>query len=110
MRITTAASAVIDGVGSSEGPVDVCREGVGLVLTGTGDRSFERRTGGTQDTDDNVADFVGPKAGDPQNFGAHAPPVASAADRRRSTGAPAHVSRSTSAPVDVTGRPSRPSG
>ncbi len=52
----------IDGVGSSEGAVDVCREGVGLVLTGTGDRSFERRTGGTQDTDDNVADFVGPKA------------------------------------------------
>nr|MBA3246414.1 lamin tail domain-containing protein [Actinomycetota bacterium] len=73
-RITTPAGVVIDGVGSSDGATDVCREGVGLVLTGMGDRSFERRSAGAQDTDDNVADFVGPKAGNPQGLGSAPPP------------------------------------
>ena len=35
----------------------------------TADNSFER-VGGTQDTDNNVADFTGPKPGNPQRFGA----------------------------------------
>jgi predicted extracellular nuclease len=57
---------VIDGVGS---PLSPCREGTGFTTPGTnGDNSFER-VGGTQDTDNNVVDFVGPKPGNPQNFG-----------------------------------------
>jgi len=68
VRIVTSAGVAVDGVGSSDG-VDQCREGAGLVLTGgSGDRSFERRNDGVQDTDVNVDDFVGPQAGDPQNF------------------------------------------
>jgi hypothetical protein len=61
-----AGSTVVDGVGSPNSP---CREGTGFTTPGTNtDNSFER-IGGTQDTDDNVTDFVGPKAGNPQNFG-----------------------------------------
>jgi uncharacterized protein len=67
-RVLDAADAVVDGVGSSSGAVDVCREGAGLSIpTTNGDRAFERKLEGTQDTDDNAADFDGPQAPDPQN-------------------------------------------
>jgi predicted extracellular nuclease len=66
IRLVNGAT-VIDGVGSPQSP---CREGTGFTTPGTnGDNSFERLLGGTQDTDDNLADFAGPKAGNPQNFG-----------------------------------------
>jgi predicted extracellular nuclease len=69
VRITAADGTVQDGVGSSNGGTDLCREGAGLNLPSSGDdQAFERRAGGTQDTDDNVADFEGPKAADPQNL------------------------------------------
>jgi predicted extracellular nuclease len=70
-RITLAdGTTVVDGVGSSSGAVDACREGAGLSIpTANGDNGFERRTGGRQDTDDNAADFLGPKASNPQAFG-----------------------------------------
>jgi predicted extracellular nuclease len=75
-RMVTAANAFVDGVGSLDGAVDVCRESAGLDIPATnGDNSFERRDGGRQDTDDNAADFVGPKAGDPQNFAGPRDPV-----------------------------------
>lgn len=71
-RITLPdGTTVVDGVGSSSGAVDECREGAGLSIpTTNGDNGFERRNGGRQDTDDNVADFLGPKASNPQAFGA----------------------------------------
>src|SRR5215208_291995 len=57
-----------------------CREGGGLtnIPTANGDNSFER-IGGTQDTNDNAADFTGPKESHPQNGkgGDAAPSVAS---------------------------------
>jgi predicted extracellular nuclease len=66
-RIVDGSGTVIDGVGS---PLSPCREGSGLTTpTATDDQSFERKAGGTQDTDDNAADFEGPKAGGPQNSG-----------------------------------------
>ncbi len=69
VRITAADGTVQDGVGSSDGDDDQCREGDGLVMAlQDGDNGFERRNDGTQDTDDNVADFAGPKASDPQNL------------------------------------------
>ena len=59
-------TTVVDGVGSPNSP---CREGTGFTTpTANGDNSFER-IGGTQDTENNASDFVGPKAGNPQNFG-----------------------------------------
>ncbi|MBA3621269.1 MAG: lamin tail domain-containing protein [Euzebyales bacterium] len=68
-RITAGDGTVRDGVGSSSGAVDQCREGSGLSLpSANGDNGFERRAGGTQDTDDNAADFAGPKASQPQNL------------------------------------------
>ena len=76
-RVTLAdGTTVVDGVGSSNGAVDQCREGAGLVIpTANGSNAFERKNGGTQDTDDNAADFDGPKVGNPQGFGAPAAPV-----------------------------------
>jgi len=65
IRILDAGGAVQDQVGSPNSP---CREGTGFTTPGTAtDNSFER-IGGTQDTGNNVADFQGPKPGDPQNF------------------------------------------
>ena len=68
MRLANGSGATIDQVGS---PASPCREGAGITTPDsptTGfDRSFER-IGGVQDTDDNPADFQGPKAGNPQNF------------------------------------------
>jgi len=65
-RIVDAAGTAVDGVASSDG-VDQCREGTGLNFPTTNGpaNAFER----TQDTDDNAADFAGPKAPDPQNSG-----------------------------------------
>ncbi|MGH3664752.1 MAG: lamin tail domain-containing protein, partial [Egibacteraceae bacterium] len=68
-RIVDAGGAVQDGVGSADGAVDECREGAGLDLpTDNGDQAFERRDDGTQDTDDNAADFDGPQPSDPENL------------------------------------------
>ena len=70
-RITLADGAtVVDGVGGSTISGLQCREGTGIsTMTGANiDQSFER-IGGTQDTDNNAVDFVGPKPGNPQNFG-----------------------------------------
>ncbi|MBA3611302.1 MAG: lamin tail domain-containing protein, partial [Rubrobacter sp.] len=65
-RIVDTSGTVIDGVGSPNSP---CREGTGITTpTGNGDNSFERKDGGKRDTDDNAADFEGPKVGNPQNL------------------------------------------
>ena len=90
-RITLAdGTTVVDGVGSSNGAVDQCREGAGLAIpTANGTNAFERRNAGTQDTNDNAADFDGPKAGNPQ--GASAPPAPVSAKIREIQGL-AHVS------------------
>jgi predicted extracellular nuclease len=68
-RIVSAAAVIVDSVGGSGTGGIQCREGTGIVgmPTTNGDQSYERRNGGTQDTDDNVADFQGPKPGNPQN-------------------------------------------
>jgi uncharacterized protein len=75
IRIVDAAGTVRDGVGS---PISPCREGTGITTpTTNGDNSFER-IGGTTDTDDNRADFAGPKPGNPQSSGGNTtgqPPV-----------------------------------
>ena len=61
-----------DGVGSPNSP---CREGTGITTpTANGDNSFER-LGGTTDTNDNAADFQGPKPGNPQNSGGNTTPL-----------------------------------
>jgi predicted extracellular nuclease len=58
---------VVDGVANQDASADQCREGTGLSFPTTNGpaNAFER----TQDTDDNAADFDGPKAPDPQNSG-----------------------------------------
>jgi predicted extracellular nuclease len=69
MRLENGAGVLQDAVGSSSvvGTAN-CREAGGIVgiPTSNGDNSYER-IGGVQDTDDNAADFAGPKAGNPQN-------------------------------------------
>lgn len=71
-RLVSASGATIDGVGSPSSP---CREGTGLITPATnGDNSFERKNNGAQDTNDNAADFEGPKPGNPQNSGTVTPP------------------------------------
>ena len=68
-RVVSAGGTAVDGVASSDGSTDQCREGSGLDLPTTDrDNSFERKNGGVQDTNDNAADFDGPKASDPQNL------------------------------------------
>ena len=68
-------SVIRDGVGS---PASPCREGTGFETpTANGDNSFER-VGGTTDTNDNAADFTGPKPGNPQSSGGNTtgePPI-----------------------------------
>jgi beta-lactamase superfamily II metal-dependent hydrolase len=67
-RVIDGAAAVVDGVGSSSGSVDECREGAGLSFpTADDDVSFHRQGDGTTDTDDNAADFDGPSAPSPTN-------------------------------------------
>ncbi len=76
-RIVTDAGAVVDGVAAEAGPAAPCREGTGLAIpTTNGDNSFERHAGGTQDTDDNAADFAGPKPGDPRGTSGPTGPLA----------------------------------
>src|SRR5918998_266116 len=69
-RLVDSTGAPIDGVGL---PASPCREGTGLDFpTANGpSTAFERKPLGAndQDTDDNAADFEGPKAGNPQNSG-----------------------------------------
>ena len=66
VRLVDASGGVIDGVGS---PTSPCREGSGITTpAANGDNAYERLGGGRQDTDDNAADFAGPKAGGPQNL------------------------------------------
>ncbi len=75
IRLTNAAGVVQDGVGS---PLSPCREGTGFVTpSSNGPNAFERKLGGVADTDNNVADFDGPKAADPQALGDAAPEVVS---------------------------------
>ena len=70
IRILDATNAIADQVGSPQSP---CHEGSGLTTPTTDtDSSFER-IGKTKDTDNNIADFQGPKAGDPENFEMTAP-------------------------------------
>ncbi|MGI8779844.1 MAG: endonuclease/exonuclease/phosphatase family protein [Solirubrobacteraceae bacterium] len=58
-------AGVVDAAGDDG---SVCREGGGVSIpTSNADNGFERR-GGTQDTDDNAADFTGPKPSNPQNL------------------------------------------
>jgi uncharacterized protein len=87
-RITLSdGTTVVDGVGSSEGILDQCREGVGLELpTTNGSNAFERKNAGTQDTDDNVADFVGPKVGTPEGSGAPPGPALATIQQVQGTG------------------------
>ena len=102
-RITLAdATTIVDGVGSSEGAVDLCREGVGLPIpTSNGNNAFERKNGGAQDTNDNVADFDGPQVGTPQ--GSTTPPAPVSAKIREIQGL-AHISPLNERPVkDVEG-------
>lgn len=66
-RILNAQNGVVDRVGSTQTSSE-CREGAGLALpTANEDRSFERKQGGTQDTDDNPADFESQSPSDPDN-------------------------------------------
>ena len=72
-------TTIVDRVGSTASASGQCREGTGLALpTSTradGLYAFERRDNGRQDTDNNAADFVGPKASGPANSGAPPLPV-----------------------------------
>ena len=66
VRLETAESVLQDAVGSTS-TIAACREGAGLSFPASnGENAFERK-GGTQDTEDNAADFTGPKAAAPQN-------------------------------------------
>ena len=69
VRLVAAdGSTVADQAGSTGG--NPCREGDGLRLpTANGENAFERRDAGDRDTDDNAADFEGPKTAGPQNSG-----------------------------------------
>ncbi len=67
-RIVDAAGAMIDGVASSNGGTDQCREGAGLSFpSGDNDDSFHRAGDGATDTDDNASDFTGPSPSTPTN-------------------------------------------
>ncbi|MHB1241869.1 MAG: ExeM/NucH family extracellular endonuclease [Gaiellaceae bacterium] len=110
-RITLAdATTVIDGVGGTGVGGTECREGTGIsaMPTTNGDHSYER-VGGTQDTDDNAADFIGPKPGNPQNYASSgadtAPSVASTTPAANAGGVArdANVSVTFSEPVNVAG-------
>src|SRR3954471_12492363 len=106
VRITNAALAVVDGVGGNGIGGTQCREGAGIagMPTANGDNSYERRSGGTQDTDDNTADFDGPKAGGPQNLdGAPAVQATTPANGQTDVAANANVLVTFNEPVAATG-------
>jgi uncharacterized protein len=71
-RIVTGSGTVVDGVGGDGVGGTQCREGIGIsgMPTVNGDQSYERKLGGTLDTDNNASDFAGPKPGNPQNHAA----------------------------------------
>ena len=101
VQIVTATGKQ-DGVGAPNSP---CREGTGFVTpTTSGENAFER-VGGTQDTENNLADFEGPKTANPQSFGDAAPTVSSTSPTNDATGVAlgANVSITFSEAVDVTG-------
>ena len=108
-RIVDASATVIDGVSGTLTATSECREGTGIsgMPTTNGDQSYERKSGGTQDTNDNATDFTGPKVGNPQN---HAGADAAPSVTSRSPGidatdvaTAANVSVTFSEPVSVTG-------
>jgi len=60
VQVVGAGGTVLDQAGAA---ASACKEGAGLAIpTANGDNAFERRAGGAQDTNDNAADFEGPKA------------------------------------------------
>ncbi|MDA0181780.1 lamin tail domain-containing protein [Solirubrobacter phytolaccae] len=61
-------SATVDAFGSTAAP-QAYREGAGLAQPSTGPGGFIRKNGGTQDTDDNAADFTGPTTPTPTKCG-----------------------------------------
>jgi predicted extracellular nuclease len=104
-RMVDLASVYVDGVANQDSTaVDQCREGTGVSFpTTNGDRAFERKDEGRQDTDSNVDDFEGPKAGNPQPFGAPPePPPATPAEIHEIQGA-AHRSPLVGERVETTG-------
>ncbi|MGH2556763.1 MAG: endonuclease/exonuclease/phosphatase family protein, partial [Actinomycetota bacterium] len=69
--------------------------GAGLTFPeSNGENAFERRGGGSQDTNDNVADFEGPKTANPQNLSGemNEPPEPPVAARIRDIQAATHFS------------------
>jgi len=108
-RIVTAANAVVDGVSGTLTAASECREGAGIpgMPTANGDQSYERKLGGTQDTDNNLEDFVGPKAGNPQNHAAadQAPRVLTTDPADNAVGVPVdtNLQITFSEPVSVVG-------
>jgi len=108
-RIVTAANVVVDGVGGDGVGGTQCREGVGIagMPTVNGDQSYERKLAGTLDTDNNANDFVGPKAGNPQNHLAAdvAPSVVGTAPANNATDVPvdSNLQVTFSEPVSVLG-------
>jgi predicted extracellular nuclease len=72
VQLRTAAGTVVDAVGSTglSGAGLPFREGAGLNFpTANGGDAFLRKSGGTQDTDSNTADFSGPQAAAPEACG-----------------------------------------
>ncbi|HSS81060.1 MAG TPA: lamin tail domain-containing protein [Gaiellaceae bacterium] len=108
-RIVDSGGTAVDGVSGTLTTASDCREGAGIsgMPTTNGDQSYERKSGGTQDTNDNASDFVGPKAGDPQNHAAAdaAPSLTARSPGIDATGVAvaANVSVTWSEPVNVTG-------
>ena len=70
VKLLTAGAAIVDAAGITTAQPASCREGAGIASLGTPnvDRSFGR-VGGTQDTDDNAADFLSRTPSEPQNWG-----------------------------------------
>src|SRR3954447_877340 len=58
-QIRDAGGAARAAFGSPSAPA-ANREGAGIAQPSPGAGGFARKSGGTQDTDDNVADFTGP--------------------------------------------------
>ena len=87
-RIVDASATVIDGVSGTLTAASECREGTGIsgMPTTNGDQSYERKSGGTQDTNDNATDFTGPKVGQPaESRGRRCRPVGHVHARPEST-------------------------
>ena len=73
IQLRNAAGAVIDAAGHSalSGAAGAYKEGGGLALPSSGGvAAFLRKATGSQDTDDNAADFSGPQAMAPESCGA----------------------------------------